>query len=65
MIYSTLQTLDKDWSIDDTPQYWKGVVDDPYYYCDWKDVEYCLNRPEHFKIQFINKIVSEVFMNFE
>ena len=58
MIYSILQSLDKDWSIDDTPQYWKGVVNDPHYYCTWKDVEYCLNHPEHFKMQFINRIVA-------
>lgn len=56
MIYSILQSLDKDWSTDDTPQYWQGLIDDPSYYCTWKDVEYCLNHPEQFKIQFINRV---------
>ena len=56
MIYSILQRLDKDWSIDDRPAYWQGVVKDPEYYATYKDVEYCLNNPQFFDIQFIDRI---------
>ena len=58
MIYSILQRLDKDWSIDDTPQYWQGIIPDPEYYATYKDVEYCLNNPQFFDIQFIDRISS-------
>ncbi len=56
MIYSILQSLDKDWSTDDAPQYWQGVIDDPSYYATYKDLEYCLNNPQFFDIQFIDRI---------
>ena len=56
MIYSILQSLDKDWSIDDAPQYWQGVIKDPEYYATYNDVEYCLNNPQFFDIQFIDRI---------
>jgi hypothetical protein len=51
-----LQTLDKYWNIDDTPQYWEGIIDDPEYYCKWKDVEYCINNPAFFDMKFIDRI---------
>ena len=56
MIYSILQSLDKDWTTDDTPHYWQGVIKDPEYYATYKDVEYCLNNPQFFDIQFIDRI---------
>ena len=56
MIYSILGTLDKDWSIDDRPAYWQGVIKDPEYYATYKDVEHCLNNPQNFDIQFIDRI---------
>ena len=62
MIYSILQRLDKDWSIDDTPQYWQGIIPDPEYYATYEDVEYCLNNPQSFDIQFIDRITS-TFVN--
>ena len=64
MIYSVLQTLNKDWSIDDSPQYWEGVIDDPEYYCKWKDVEYCINNPAFFDMKFIDRI-SNTFIPFQ
>ena len=56
MIYSILLSLNKDWSTDDAPQYWQGVIDDPSYYATYKDLEYCLNNPQFFDIQFIDRI---------
>tara|TARA_B100001059_G_scaffold234351_1_gene276682 strand:- start:12204 stop:12899 length:696 start_codon:yes stop_codon:yes gene_type:complete len=56
MIYSILQSLDKDWSTDDSPHYWQGVVRDPECYATYKDVEYCLNNPQFFDVQFIDRI---------
>ncbi len=56
MIYSILQSLDKDWSTDDAPQYWQGVIDDPSLFATYKDLEYCLNNPQFFDIQFIDRI---------
>ena len=44
-------SLDKNWLIDDTPQYFEGVADK---YATWKDVEYCLNNPQFFDLEFIN-----------
>ena len=63
MIYSTLQQLDKDWAIDDSPQYWEGIIDDPSYYATWKDVEYCINNPQFFDLQFIDRI-SNVYIEY-
>lgn len=50
-----LKKLKKNWSIDDTPQLWKGIVDNPSQFATWKEVEYCLNNPQFFDLQFINK----------
>ena len=61
MIYSILQSLDKDWSTDDTPQYWQGIVKDPENYVTYEDVEYCLNNPQFFDLQFIDR-VSNTFI---
>jgi len=56
MIYSILLSLNKDWSTDDAPQYWQGVIDDPSLFATYKDLEYCLNNPQFFDIQFIDRI---------
>ena len=61
MIYSILQSLDKDWSTDDTPQYWQGIVKDPENYATYEDIEYCLNNPQFFDLQFIDR-VSNTFI---
>ncbi|OUV65964.1 MAG: hypothetical protein CBC89_04970 [Euryarchaeota archaeon TMED129] len=61
MIYSILQSLDKDWSTDDTPHYWEGIVKDPENYATYKDVEHCLNNPQFFDLQFIDR-VSNTFI---
>ena len=61
MIYSILQSLDKDWSTDDTPQYWQGIVKDPGNYATYEDIEYCLNNPQFFDLQFIDR-VSNTFI---
>jgi hypothetical protein len=55
---SFLPKLEKHWFIDDTPQLWKGVVDNPSQYATWKEVEYCLNNPQFFDMQFINKYTN-------
>lgn len=56
MIYSILLSLNKDWSTDDAPQYWQGVIDDPSLFATYKDLEYCLNNPQFFDIQFVDRI---------
>ena len=36
----------------------RGVIPDPEYYATYKDVEYCLNNPQFFDIQFIDRVSS-------
>ena len=57
MISSMLTKLitSKQWSTDDSPQYFKGIIDDPSIYCTWKDVEHCINNPWFYDLKFINK----------
>ena len=57
MISSLLAKLhsSKNWSEDDEPQLWEGIVDDPHQFATWDDVEYCLNNPQFYSITFINK----------
>jgi len=55
MISSLIPRLNKNWYIDDTAQVFKGVIDDPSEFATWKDVEYCMNNPQFYNIQFINK----------
>ena len=55
MISSLIPKLNKNWYIDDTAQVFKGVIDDPSEFATWKDVEYCMNNPQFYNIQFINK----------
>ena len=64
MFYSILQSLDKDWTTDDSPHYWQGVIKNPEYYVTYKDVEHCLNNPQFFDIQFIDRI-SNTFIPFQ
>ena len=45
----------KNWFIDDTPQIWRGIVDDPHQFATWEDVEYCINNPQFYDIKFIHK----------
>ena len=52
MIFST---LNKDWGRDDTPQVFEGVVDDPYKFATWDEVEYCLNFPCFYDLEFLHK----------
>ena len=47
--------MDKNWYIDDTPQIWRGIVDDPHEFATWEDIEYCINNPQFYQIQFIHK----------
>ena len=54
-ISSLIPRLNKNWYIDDTAQVFKGVIDDPSEFATWKDVEYCMNNPQFYNIQFINK----------
>jgi len=55
MISSLIPRLNKNWYIDDTAQVFKGVIDDPSEFATWKDVEYCMNNPQFYNIEFINK----------
>ena len=57
MIHSLITKLlgSKNWYIDDTPQIWRGIVDDPHAFATWDDVEYCLNNPQFYDINFIHK----------
>tara|TARA_B100000902_G_scaffold315976_1_gene307188 strand:- start:368 stop:1060 length:693 start_codon:yes stop_codon:yes gene_type:complete len=56
MIFST---LNKDWNRDDTPQVFEGVIDNPHMFATWDEVEYCLNFPCFYDIQFIHKELQE------
>ena len=57
MIHSLITKLlgSKNWYIDDTPQIWRGVVENPHAFATWDDVEYCLNNPQFYDINFIDK----------
>ena len=44
----------KNWHIDDNPQLFRGVVDDPHELATWEDLEYCINFPEFYDIKFID-----------
>ncbi len=61
MISSLLTKLvsSKNWAIDDEPQLWEGVVDDPHVFATWDDVEYCLNNPQFYSISFIDKDIIQ------
>jgi len=50
-----LSKLNKNWDIDDSPQLWKGVIDDPHQFATWKEVEYCINNPHFFDMQLVSK----------
>ena len=52
MIFST---LNKDWGRDDTPQVFEGIIDDPYKFATWDEVEYCLNFPCFYDLEFLHK----------
>ena len=45
--------LDKDWEIDDTPQYFPNAIEEVYDWCSWKDVEQCINNPQFYELEFI------------
>ena len=45
----------KQWFIDDTPQHFEGVVEDPHQFATWDELEQCMNSPELFDIKFIDK----------
>ena len=44
----------KNWHIDDNPQLFRGVVEDPHALATWEEVEYCINFPEFYDIKFID-----------
>ena len=50
--------LDKDWEIDDTPQYFPNVIEEVYDWCSWKDVEECINNPQFYELEFIDNGVK-------
>ena len=44
----------KNWHIDDNPQLFRGIVDDPHELATWEEVEYCINFPQFYDIRFID-----------
>ncbi len=40
---------------DDRPHYFKNLLENPEEILSWKDVEYCLNRPEIYNFEMINE----------
>lgn len=61
MISSTLTKLlsSKNWFLDDSPQHFPGICDNPEEFVSWKEVEYCLNNPHFYDIQFIDKKTND------
>ena len=53
MISSLLKS--RDWTINDQPEYFPGICDNPQDYVTWSDVEWCLNNPQFYDIKFINR----------
>tara|TARA_B100000131_G_scaffold113262_1_gene110410 strand:- start:696 stop:1412 length:717 start_codon:yes stop_codon:yes gene_type:complete len=49
----------KNWYIDDNPQLFRGIVQDPHELATWEDVEYCINNPQFYDIKFIHKEILE------
>jgi len=55
MISSLLKAIsEKDWSYNDSPHHWTQVYD-PSFLATWSEVEYCLNNPQFYNIQFVNR----------
>ena len=63
MISSLLTKIStaKNWAIDDSPELWEGIVEDPHLFATWDDVEYCLNNPQFYSITFIDKQIIQFF----
>ena len=45
--------LDKDWEIDDSPQYFPNAIEEVDDWCSWRDVEQCINNPQFYELEFI------------
>jgi ribosomal protein L16 Arg81 hydroxylase len=60
MISSLLTHLHatKKWAIDDSPQYWEGIVDNPGLFATWHEVEMCINNPQFFDMQLVDKVTN-------
>jgi len=56
-----LHKLNKSWYIDDTPHFWEGVIDNPSELATWDELEYCMNNPQFYNLQFIDKNTSQPF----
>jgi len=61
MISSLLTQLHatKKWAINDDPQYWQGIVEDPHVFATWDEVELCINNPQFFDMQLIDKVTNK------
>ena len=44
----------KNWHIDDHPQLFRGIVEDPHVLATWEEVEHCINFPQFYDIKFID-----------
>jgi ribosomal protein L16 Arg81 hydroxylase len=60
MISSLLTHLHatKKWAINDEPQYWNGIVDDPSVFATWSEIETCINNPQFFDMQLVDRITN-------
>ena len=56
----TKLTKSKQWNTDDSPQLWEGIIDDPSIFCNWKDVEHCLNNPWFYDMKFIERNTNDI-----
>lgn len=45
--------LEKNWVLDDKPQHFEGAIENPEQYVTWAEVEYCLNNPQFYDLEFL------------
>ena len=64
MISSLLTHLHttKTWVLDDSPQYWEGIVENPSLFATWDEVEVCINNPQFFDMQLVDK-TTNIYMD--
>jgi len=48
-----MKSLSKNWVLDDSPHYFQGAIENPEDYVTWSEVEYCLNNPHFYDLEFI------------
>ena len=60
MISSLLTQLHatKRWALDDDPYLWTGIVDNPHLFATWDEVETCINNPQFFDMQLVDRVTN-------